>query len=66
MTNIVINPTVKKEIELRFGINALSQYMIATYEGVYNMAFQDGFDLEEGHKIAMKSLVELSKILGTK
>lgn len=66
MTNIVINPTVKKEIESRFGINALSKYMIATYEGVYNMAYQDGFDLKEGHKIAMQSLVKLSKILGTK
>lgn len=66
MTNIVINPTVKNEIESRFGINSLSKLMIATYEGVYNMAFQNGFDIKEGHKIAMESLVELSKVLKTK
>jgi hypothetical protein len=63
METITINPTVKKEIETRFGVNSLSKLMIATYDGVYNMAYQNGFNLNQGHKIAMESLVELSKTL---
>ena len=63
MTTIKINPTVKNEITNQFGINAMTDLMIAIYEGVYNLAFQDGKTLEEGHKIAMDSLIELTKMI---
>jgi hypothetical protein len=63
MTTIKINPTVKTALENKFGVNPLTDLMIATYEGVYNLAFQDGISLEKGHKIAMESLVELAKMV---
>jgi hypothetical protein len=37
--------------------------MIKTYEGVYNLALSNNKSLDEGHKIAMASLLELSKLI---
>ena len=62
MTTIKINPSVKKEITNVFGENNLSNLLIKTYEGVYNHAIKDGFTLEQGHKIAMDSLIEFTKL----
>ena len=61
MTTIKIHPSVKSEIENTFGVNPLSEILINVYEGVYNLAFKDGYSLEEGHKVAMKSLVKFAE-----
>ena len=63
MTTIKINPTVKNEIQNSFGINPISELMIKTYEGVYNLAFNEGKSLDEGHEIAMSSLIKLSEMI---
>jgi hypothetical protein len=62
-TQITIHPTVKNEIHNSFGVNPLSELMIKTYEGVYNLALSNNKSLDEGHKIAMASLLELSKLI---
>ena len=56
MTTIKINPTVKAEIVANFGNNPMSEIIIKIYEGVYNMACQNGSSLIEGHKMAMQAI----------
>jgi hypothetical protein len=41
----------------------MSELMIKTYEGVYNLAFNEGKSLDEGHEIAMSSLIKLSEMI---
>ena len=60
---ITIHPTVKAELEAKFSQFGLAELFIKSYEGVYNLAFQDGYSLEEGHLMAMKALENLTKML---
>jgi hypothetical protein len=63
---IKIHSTVKSEIISIFGQNELSSLLINLYEGVYNRACSEGFSLEEGHTIAMKSLENFASIVSNK
>jgi hypothetical protein len=63
MKNLNIHPTVKNEIITRFGNNPLSELFIKTYEGVLNKGIENGKSVNESSEIAMKSLLELSKLL---
>lgn len=62
-TQITIHPTVKAELEAKFSEFGLAELFIKTYEGVYNLAFKDGYSLDEGHSMAIKALEKLTKII---
>jgi hypothetical protein len=62
-TQITIHPTVKAELINSFGSNPLTDLMIKTYEGIYNLALQDGKSFDQGHTMAMESLLQLVNLI---